>query len=242
MTPLPGSRVLDDGMTIEVLPDADAIALRGAGWIAGTLVHAVASRKRCVLAISGGCSPWPMFRRLVMDSSVPWERVHIMQVDERIAPDGDVDRNWTQAARVFGGVVPDGNLHPMPVGDEDLESACDRYAALLEKLTSGDGLCIAHLGLGPDGHTASLFPCDLILEVQDRSVALTSHEHAGRRRMSLTYRVLAHARHLLWQVQGAGKMAMLSRLIEGDGSIPAARVRRDTSLVLADAAAMGGAD
>jgi 6-phosphogluconolactonase len=231
--------VLDDGMTIEVLPDADAIALRGASWIAGTLVNAVASRKRCVLAISGGRSPWPMFRRLVMDPSVPWERVHIMQVDERIAPDRDVDRNWTQAALVFGGVVPDGNLHPMPVGDEDLESACDRYAALLEKLTGGDGLCIAHLGLGPDGHTASLIPDDPILDVQDRLVALTSREHAGRRRMSMTFRVLAQASHILWQVSGGGKAVMLKRLIAGDEGIPAARVRRDTALVLADAAAMG---
>jgi 6-phosphogluconolactonase len=226
-------------MMIEVLPDADAIALRGASWIAGTLTSAAALRPRCVLAVSGGRSPWPMFRRLVMDPSVPWERVHIMQVDERIAPDGDVDRNWSQAALVFGGVVPDDNLHPMPVGDEDLESACDRYAVLLEKLTGGDGLCIAHLGLGPDGHTASLFPCDSILDVEDRSVALTSHEHAGRRRMSMTYRALAHAQHLLWQVQGTDKVAMLSSLIAGDEGIPAARVRRDTALVLADSAAMG---
>jgi 6-phosphogluconolactonase len=239
MTPLSGSRVLEDGMTIEVLQDASAIAIRGSSWIASTLTSAAASRPRCVLAVSGGRSPWPMFRRLACDPSVPWDRVHIVQVDERIAAEGDADRNWTEAIRVFGSVVPAENLHPMPVEDQDFDSACNRYASMLTRLTGDRGLCIAHLGLGPDGHTASLFPGDPILDVQDRLVALTSQEYAGRRRMSMTFRVLAQASHILWQVSGGGKRVMLKRLIAGDEGIPAARVRRDTALVLADSAAMG---
>lgn len=226
-------------MTIEVLQDAEAIAIRGASWVAGTLIRVAASRPRCVLAISGGRSPWPMFRRLAMDPAVPWDRVHILQVDERIAPDGDVDRNWTETQHVFGSVVPSENLHPMPVQSEDLEAAGEQYATLLDELTGGRGLCVAHLGLGADGHTASLFPDDSILDVQARSVAVTSRPHAGRRRMSLTFPALSRAHHLLWQIQGSDKAIMLGRLIDGDVGIPAGRVRRDTALVLADAAAMG---
>lgn len=242
MTPLPGSRVLADGLTLEILQDADAVAIRAASWIAGTLIRVGSSHARCVLAISGGRSPWPMFRRLAEDTAVPWERVHLMQVDERVAPGGHPDRNWTEAARTFGPVVPAANLHPMPVEESDLESACDRYAALLDELTAGHGPCIAHLGLGPDGHTASLFPFDPILDVQDRTVAMTANQHGGRRRMSLTYRGLANAHRLLWQVQGADKAAMLARLVGGDEGIPAARVRRDTALVMADVAAFGDGD
>jgi len=242
MTPLSGSRTLADGLTLEILQDTHTIELRAASWIAGTLIRVASSQSRCVLAISGGRSPWPMFGRLAEDPAVPWDRVHIMQVDERVAPEGHPDRNWTEAARTFGPVVPASNLHPMPVEARDLEAACDRYARLLEKLTAGHGLCIAHLGLGTDGHTASLFPTDSILEVRNRAVAITGNEHGGRRRMSLTFPALANAHRLLWQVQGASKAEMLARLLAGDERIPAGRVRRDTALVIADVAASSSED
>ena len=242
MTSSRRSEVFDDGLTLEVMEDADAIAVRGANWIAATLTGASADHGRCVLAISGGRSPWPMFRRLANDPSVPWSQVHIVQIDERIAPLGHPDRNWTEAIGVFGSVLPQDQLHAMPVEDDDLDAACVRYAHVIESLAGNAGLCIAHLGLGADGHTASLFPDDSILDVHNRTVALTGAVHAGRRRMSLTHLGLSQFEHVLWQVQGAEKSDMLARLLAGDTSIPAARVRRDTALVMADAASTGQAN
>lgn len=232
-------QVFDDGLTLEVSKDADALAARCAKWIAAILATASVDHERCVVAISGGRSPWPMFRRLVNDPSVPWSQVHIVQVDERIAPLGHPDRNWTEAVDVFGTILPPEQLHAMPVEDGDLARACDRYAHLIESLTDEAGLCIAHLGLGADGHTASLFPNDPILNVDDRLVALTGEEHAGRRRMSLTYRGLSRSQHILWQIQGDEKSSVLARVLAADCSIPAARVRRDTAMMMVDAAAMG---
>jgi 6-phosphogluconolactonase len=231
--------VFDDGLTLDVMPDADALTARCASWIAATLTAASDNHARCVLAISGGRSPWPMFRRLASDSSVPWSQVHIVQVDERIAPLGHADRNWTQAAEVFGAVLPPEQLHPMPVEDEDLVSACGRYAELIQSLADDAALCIAHLGLGADGHTASLFPNDSILDVNDQVVALTARLHGGRRRMSLTYRGLSQFSHVFWHIQGAEKSDMLSQLLAAHNSIPATKVRRDTAHVMADDAAMG---
>ena len=239
MTPLPGSRVLTDGFTIEVVDTPSSVAMRGANWIAELLIQAKANLAPCVIGVSGGSSPWALFRRLVGTPSVDWEHVHIVQADDRIAPLGHPDRNWTTILEVFGGVVPDSHLHPMPVEEQDLDAGCAQYARLIDSLTGGRGPCLVHLGLGTDGHTASLFPNDSILEESNRTIAVTGQSHQGRRRMSMTYRGLAQAHRLLWQVQGSGKADVLARLVAADPSIPAGRVRRDTALAIVDAAAMG---
>jgi 6-phosphogluconolactonase len=215
---------------LEVLADGAAVARRGAAVVAERARAAVAAGRRFTLAVSGGTTPRAMFR-VLRDEDVPWDLVTIYQVDERLAPDGDPDRNLTHLQESLRGVAV--TVRPMPVTDVDPEAAAARYAAALPERFD-----VVHLGLGDDGHTASLVPGDPVLEVSDRAVALTG-EYRGRRRMTLTYPALARAEQLLWLVTGAGKAGPLARLRAGDRSIPAGRVRAVRSLVLADLAAAG---
>jgi 6-phosphogluconolactonase len=219
-------------MEIEVLPDRDAVAERGADVAAELARSAIAERGEFTFAVSGGRTPWTMFADLA--GKIPWEQVTIFQVDERVAPDGDPDRNLTSLLRSLPpGLAAD--IRPMPVLEDDLEAAAAAYAASLPR-----ELDLVHLGLGPDGHTASLVPGDPVLEVADRDVAVTG-EYQGRRRMTLTYPPLDRARRIVWLVTGADKADALARLRAGDPSIPAGRVSRVNALVLADSAAAGGA-
>ena len=227
-------------MKLEVLADAESVARRAAALVAEEARAAVADRGRFALAVSGGSTPWVMLRALAGEE-LPWPNVHVFQIDERRAPDGHADRNLTHLHESFAAApLPAENLHPMPVGDDDLEAAAARYARELAGL-AGDppALDLAHLGLGPDGHTASLVPDDAVLEVADRDVAWTAGDYQGRRRMTVTYPLLARARRILWLVTGAGKGPMLARLQAGDASIPAGRVASAQALVLADTAAAG---
>jgi 6-phosphogluconolactonase len=219
------------GVEIEVLPDADAVARRGAEYVAEEAKTAVADHGRFTFAVSGGRTPWAMFAHLA--GQMPWEKVTIYQVDERVAPDGDPDRNLTQLERSLppGGAA---DVRAMPVESADLEQAAASYASALP-----DAFDLVHLGLGPDGHTASLVPGDPVLEVMDRPVAVTG-EYQGRRRMTLTYPALARANQVLWLVTGEDKVDALRRLRDGDRSIPAGRVEAASALILADEAATGG--
>ena len=227
-------------MRIEVLSDDGAVAKRGAAVIAEGARAAVAARGRFILAVSGGRTPWPMLHALAAED-IPWKSVHIAQVDERVAPAGHPDRNLThlRETSLQYGLLSPGQIYAMPVEAPDLEGAAMRYAVTLEEIAGKPPVFdIVHLGLGSDGHTASLVPGDPVLEVTDADVALTG-VYQGRRRMTLTYPVLDRARHILWLVTGGEKAGMLARLRTGDGSIPAGRVRRDRALVLADQAAAG---
>jgi 6-phosphogluconolactonase len=212
---------------VEVLPDADAVARRGAEVVAAAAREAIEARGGFAFAVSGGRTPWQMLRELAAES-VDWGRVRIWQVDERIAPDGDPDRNLT----VLAPILPaEADLHPMPVTDADIEAAAEGYAASLPVRFD-----LIHLGMGDDGHTASLVPADPVLEVTDRDVALTG-DYRGRRRMTLTYPVLDRAGSALWLIAGADKAAMLPRLLARDPSIPAGRVATAEQLVVTDRAA-----
>ena len=229
-------------MNIEVLPDAAAAARRAAAVIAEDARRAIAARGRFVMAVSGGHTPWLMLRDLATED-VPWSGIHVVQVDERIAPAGDPDRNLTrlrESLLAHAPLAPE-QIHAMPVEAADLEEAARSYARTLEGICGAPPvLDLAHLGLGPDGHTASLVPGDPVLAVEDRDVALTG-VYMGRRRMTLTYPVLDRARRVLWLVTGSEKAAMLPRLLSGDASIPAGRVAPRNALVLADRAARGPA-
>lgn len=225
-------------MKIEVLADADSVARRAAAIIAAEARLAVAERGRFVMAVSGGKTPWLMLRVLA-EEDVSWGKVHVAQIDERVAPEGDADRNLTHLRESLLARSPlrPEQIYAMPVEDPDLESAGRRYALTLKNLAgSPPTLDLAHLGLGPDGHTASLVPGDPVLEVADADVA-TTRIYQGRRRMTLTYPMLNRARKLLWLVTGADKGEMLARLLKGDKSIPAGRIDRDQALVLADSSA-----
>ena len=227
-------------MKIQVLADSDAVAKEAAKVIAVEASAAVAARGRFVMAVSGGHTPWQMLRALT-DEPVPWERLHVVQVDERVAPAGDPDRNLThlRESLLEHAPLPPRQIHAMPVEAEDLEAAAASYARLLQQIAgSPPVLDLAHLGLGPDGHTASLVPGDPVLDVTDRDVALTGI-YRQRRRMTLTYPILNRSRRVLWLVTGPEKAKMLARLQSGDASIPAGRIRQDAALVLADPAAAG---
>jgi 6-phosphogluconolactonase len=133
--------------------------------------------------------------------------------------------------------LPPENVCAMPVDSPDLEAAANQYALNLREIAGAPPvLDLVHLGLGPDGHTASLVPGDPVLDVTDTDVALTQ-PYQERRRMTLTFPAINRARRILWVVTGAEKAGMLLRLRDGDVTIPAGFVRRDQALVLADRAA-----
>jgi 6-phosphogluconolactonase len=228
-------------MEVTVLAAADAVARAAAAIIAAEARAAVAARGRFIVAVSGGHTPWQMLRALAGED-LPWKSVHVAQVDERVAPAGDPDRNLThlRASLLAHAPLPPEQIYAMPVESPDLPDAAAQYARTLQEIAgSPPVLDLAHLGLGLDGHTASLVPADPVLEVTDADVALTGGVYQGRRRMTLTYPMLDRSRRILWMVTGSEKVGMLARLRAGDRSIPAGRVRRDQALVLADRAAAG---
>jgi 6-phosphogluconolactonase len=225
-------------MNLEVLGDSAAVARRAAEFVAAEARAAVAARGRFLIAVSGGHTPWLMLRELA-GLDVPWKDTHVFQVDERVAPEGDKDRNLThlRESLLAQAPLPPANLHAMPVGEADFEAAAREYSQTLRTFAGAPPvLDLAHLGLGPDGHTASLVPSDPVLEVTDRDVAVTGI-YQGRRRLTLTYPVLNRSRHILWLVTGADKVGMLQRLLAGDTAIPAGRIRQENAFVIADRAA-----
>ncbi|MCI0547093.1 MAG: 6-phosphogluconolactonase [Candidatus Rokubacteria bacterium] len=225
-------------MRIEVLPDPMAVAAQAAALVATAARAAAATRGRFVLAVSGGHTPWQMLLDLAGED-VPWHAVHVTQVDERVAPAGDPDRNLTHLRESLLAHAPlrPEQVHAMPVERPDLAAAAAEYARTLADLAgSPPVLDLVHLGLGPDGHTASLVPGDPVLAVTDAEVAVTG-PYMGHRRMTVTYPLLGRARQILWLVSGADKAPVLPRLRDGDRAIPGGRVRADRAVVLADRAA-----
>lgn len=230
-------------MRLEIFPGVSEAARRAAAILAAEARAAAAARGLFTLAVSGGRTPDLMLRALAAEA-VPWDSVHLFQTDERVAPEGSEDRNLTRLREALLSRVclPAGSLHPMPVEAVDLQAAAAEYARKLEVFAGTPPvLDLVHLGLGPDGHTASLFPGDPALEVSDRDVTL-SGPRQGLRRMTLTLPVLGRARRLLWLVTGQDKAEMLGRLLDGDPSIPAGQVRRGDAIVVADRVAAGRRD
>lgn len=212
-----------------IVEPTDSLPVAAAAHLAASIRAAVAARGRATLAVSGGSTPARMFEALA-DEDVPWDGLHLYQVDERVAPFGHADRNLTAlVARLLARRrLPAGNVHVMGVGVDDVAAAADRYAARLP-----DAFDVIHLGLGDDGHTASLVPGDRVLGVTDRLVALSS-VYQGRVRMTVTYPVLDAAREVVWLVAGASKRAALAGMLRGDPALPASHVRRDGAVLFAD--------
>jgi 6-phosphogluconolactonase len=222
-------------MKIEILDNALLVAHKAAGIIAGEARQAIALRGRFILAISGGKTPWIMLRALA-DEDIPWEGMHVFQVDERLAPEGHPDRNLTHLRQSLPGQVPllPKQIHAMPVEENDPEEAAVSYARAIRDIAGFPAVIdLVHLGLGPDGHTASLIPGDPVLDVTDRDVASTGI-YQGRRRLTLTYPIINRARKILWLITGSEKSDMLKRLLENDLTIPAGRISQVHAVVLAD--------
>jgi 6-phosphogluconolactonase len=216
---------------LEVLGDEKAAARRAAELIAAAGAKAVADHGSFSFAMSGGRSPWAMLAVLGDLEEMPWAETELFQVDERVASPGSQDRNLTHM--VLGlSMDHQAALRPMPVTHRDLDEAAHEYETSLP-----ERLDLVHLGLGPDGHTASLVPGDPVLEVTDRRVAMTTNEYQGHRRMTLTYRALAEAREIVWLVTGEEKRDPLQKLLAADPSIPAGRVRNESMSIVADRAA-----
>lgn len=228
-------------MKIQVFPDGAAVALEAAKFIAAEARAAVAARGRFTLAVSGGHTPWQMLRALA-GQAVPWAQMHVFQVDERVAPPGDPDRNLThlkESLLEHAPLKPD-HIHAMAVEEADLDAAAAKYAKTLQQLAGSPAvLDLAHLGLGPDGHTASLVPGDAVLKVTDRDVSTTG-VYQKRRRMTLTYPMLNRSRRILWLATGPEKVEMLQRLQKKDATIPAGKIVQENALIMADQAAAQG--
>src|SRR5271170_1768225 len=185
-------------MKVQICSDADEVAKAAAQFIASEARASVEARGRFIMAVSGGKTPWQMLRDLVGEE-VPWSNVHLFQVDERIAPSGDPDRNLTHLRESLfshAALRPE-QIHAMPVEENNLEIAVASYAATLHQIAGSPAILdLVHLGLGPDGHTASLIPNDSVLDVIDADVALTGI-YQNRRRMTLTYPLLNRSRRVL---------------------------------------------
>ena len=218
---------------LEVAGDEKAASRRAAELIAEAGAAAVAERGAFDLAMSGGRSPWAMLAILGELEQMPWEQTQLFQVDERVAAPGDEARNLTHM--VLGlSMDHQSTLRPMPVTQRDLDGAARDYEATLPERFD-----LVHLGLGPDGHTASLVPGDPVLEVSDRRVAITGEPYQDHLRMTLTYPTLNDARRIVWLVTGPDKRDPLQKLLAGDESIPAGKVGNENMLVVADEAAAG---
>jgi 6-phosphogluconolactonase len=225
-------------MKIKIVANADSAASEAAKLIAGEAKAAIQERGSFVVAVSGGRTPWVMLRDLALEA-LPWNVIHVLQVDERIAHAGDPDRNFThlQESLLENARLPPEQIHPMPVESSDLQAACAQYAQTLQTIAgSPPVLDLVHLGLGPDGHTASLIPGDPARNIKDVDVAL-SEIYQGRRRMTLTYPILNRSRKILWLVTGSEKAEILARLLARDLSLPASEVRFHNAVVIADRAA-----
>jgi 6-phosphogluconolactonase len=222
-------------MAIEllVLPDPDAASRRAAEVVVAAGEDSIEARSEFMLALSGGKTPWAMIGLLGEMEGMPWEATHIFQVDERVAPPGDDARNLTHLVQMLS-LDHQSTLRPMPVTSRDLELSAAEYEVHVP-----ENIDLVHLGLGPDGHTASLVPNDSVLDVDDRRVAMTDTIYQGHRRMTLTYPALTAARQILWLVVGEAAREPLAKLLAGDKSIPAGRVENENMVVVADEAAAG---
>jgi 6-phosphogluconolactonase len=227
-------------MRVIVTADPEAAAQAAAAEFARACATAVTERGRACLALSGGQSPRRAFE-LFADAPLPWADVYVAQVDERCVPRDDARRNRATLEQVLveRGPLPRANLLAMPVDRDDVEHAAIEYSRLLaQQLGPSPRFDLVHLGLGEDGHTASLVPGDAALDVDDRDVTLSA-TYQGTRRMTLTVPALRRARERLWLVTGEAKATALAALLAGSADTPAARVLREDDIVVADRAASG---
>jgi 6-phosphogluconolactonase len=213
-------------LDIVVAPDAQASANEAASWVARQLRNAVTRRGAATVAFSGGSTPALMLAELAT-LEVPWAATTVFQVDERVAPDGDPDRNagLLDALRSLRSSRP--TIHLMPVLAADVVSAAAQYATLLP-----DRLDVVHLGLGDDGHTASWPPGDPVIEAGG-SVAMSA-EYKGRVRMTLTVHTVNAARRRMVLATGAAKAGIIERWMLHDPDLPVNRVNRTGTLVILD--------
>lgn len=207
------------------------LAGAAATWIAAAIGEAQAARGVAHVALSGGSTPWAAFSMLAEHQSLDWTSLHLWQVDERIAPDGDERRNATGLRRALGDApLPPDRLHLMDVGSPDPAQAAAAYATELARCCEGV-LDLVHLGLGADGHTASWLPEDPVID-DDGEVSVTRTVYQGTRRMTLLPSAVNRARRRLFLIGGDDKTEALAALLAGDARLPASRVEAAATTIL----------
>ncbi|MGH6880820.1 6-phosphogluconolactonase [Hypericibacter sp.] len=231
---------------LEVLPDPDALARRAAAWL---LAAAMGKPGDFAIALSGGSTPRRLYEHLAGESfrdSFPWSRTHWFWGDERFVPPDDAKSNYRMVrdALLSRAPVPTDNIHPVPTAVASPEAAASAYERELKSFYGADRLDPARplfdvtlLGLGSDGHLASLFPGTAALTVRDRwAAAVVSAQPEAR--ITLTYPALESSRQVAFLISGGEKREIFARLRRGDETLPAARLRPVGSLwFFADAAA-----
>ncbi len=219
--------------TLRVFDDPATLAREGAAWLAE---RARASTGRFVVALSGGSTPKPLYEALAqppLRDSFPWERVHWVMGDERFVDVADPASNFGMACAAFLSHVPapSGNIHPVPFDGLTPEEGAAAYERTLKALYGADTLDPARplldvnlLGLGEDGHTASLIPGQPVLLERARWVAAVEHGRSEPR-ITLTYPALESARATVFLVAGAGKRTILDAVLSGGSDVPSGRLR-----------------
>lgn len=225
---------MNDDLDVQVLPlgRTDAAV---AGWLAHRIERVLGRKPVAHVAVSGGDSAPPVWDHLAR-SGVSWERVHLWQVDERVAPAGGPDRNATGllARLVAPAGVPEEHVHLLPVDEPDLAQAAVRYGHELGRWCGGH-LDVVHLGLGADGHTASWPPADPALDAATGDVAVVG-PFRGVVRLTLTRAAVNRADVRLLHVTGAAKRPALLAFLRGDAAVPASHLRRSGTTVITDQA------
>ena len=225
-------------MTLEIFDNSDEVAEKAAQYIEEKIRTSILTKGSFTMAISGGKTPWQMLK-ILSKAKLRWEKVFLFQVDERVAPDGNEERNLTQLFKSIegSGIMTRINVFPMHVISENLEEETKAYAEAIEKVAENGELDLIHLGMGADGHTASLIPGDSVCEVAGAAIAMTTQPYQGRMRMTMTYPLINRAKEVLWLVTGEEKAEMLQRLLQQDPSIPAGKVNPTHATIFADQAA-----
>ncbi len=226
-------------MRIEICVNAAAAASRAAELMVDYMEVAIVERGLAAIALSGGKTPADMLGELAT-AGIDWSRVHIFQVDERLVAEDDERRNIRSVRTAFARAGKLCQLHAMPVENASPEAAVETYAGELRAVTGEPPVLDAvHLGLGEDGHTASLFPGDPA--VDSRGDIALSGVHGGLRRMTLSLEAINRARIRIWLVTGASKREIVARLLAPGANLIANRVRTDDSILLLDRAASASA-
>ncbi len=222
-------------MKIIGAPSGDHVARAAARVFVDLAADAIERRGTFVWAVSGGSTPRRFLDQLAKSDRIDWPRIQLFQVDERVAPDGTETRNDTMIREHLADLSPIGNYAPMPVVTDDLPREASAYQVAIEEAAGQPAvLDLVQLGLGADGHTASLVPDDSSLDTVDRDIDLTG-PYAGARRMTMTYPLINRARHRLWIVTGAAKRSVLTQMIGRDPTLPASQVTTVETTLITDA-------
>ncbi|MEB3224766.1 MAG: 6-phosphogluconolactonase [Synechococcus sp.] len=203
---------------LEILDDKSELIKRALRIVTGKIEEAIARRGICTIALAGGSTPKPLYEKLAQQN-LPWEQIQIFWGDERYVPADHPDSNEKMAREAWLNHVPipAANIHPMPTAASDPQQDADTYEATLKNFFGQDVwpvFDIVLLGMGDDGHTASLFPHTAALTVGDRLVAVGKKQ--GEPRLTLTVPLINAAHNIIFLVAGQNKQEALQQIFHSN--------------------------